>query len=312
MHTQQNELLKLAAARVAEANTGLSNIDTAVLLVLMADISGDQETGESSTARSVPSIAAEIGLSEPQVQRALSKLRDISLIARKQFTKRAGESAITTVLPTAYACLGLVSPDGSRPNFKPLPAQVTELLCGQSWSVLVAVASAWEQGCGLTESIAGQWTGAGLVCLQKVLEDRRQALGLASVNQLESELQRHDREAAGLDEIATADGVVTVLASHVEMDGLQSIGGWSFAKAVLNRLSERNPHLVTKDRLRDLVAETAYARAALPFVREHAFEDAVRIMAKQLLRRWEKPRKIRDVWYRWADRVIHSPAMLVA
>ena len=302
-----NELREEAIRRAKQARVGLQNRDAAVLLSLMSEI--NPEDGEVTSVRTVFEIARELELTENQVQKAMLKLRDLGLIARRQMLRRAGESAFTTILPTAYSALGIHSPTGQVATTDALPRELSDLLCGQSWEVVEAVSVAWHNHEPLPDHLLSGLRGTGFDRLRRMFEARTAEVVEEREAAITAAMELEDLRAAGFDRIQTADGTATVNVKAFEQSCPEATS-WSFVKDVLQLMYDRNPQLVTMDNLRDRIAEAAYARAALPFVRDKGWSDAVRLLARQMEVRWDKPRRIWSGWYTTVDRLIHRPAAL--
>ena len=291
----------------AALTAGLEIREAVVLLAFMGDL--QEVAGEVTTARPVSEIRSLTGLSYDQIQRALKKLRDAGLISRKQLVKRAGEAALTTVLPKAFAALGLPDPSGRSGLQSTITGELAELLCGQPWSVVEAVSTAWESRTLLDQDVERAIRGpltrerVSRVLYQRY-EEAMQELEQAVVEVEAVEAIR----ATGLDVVQTADGPVTVNVRKFETLSPVAVP-WEFVRDVLLTLHSRDPGLVTFANLRDRIAEAAYARVALPFVKDKGWSDAVKLLARQMEIHWRKPNRIWPSWYSAAEAVIHTPAL---
>lgn len=302
-----NELKKEAVLRAKQAQMGMQSRDAAVLLSLMADV--DPSEGEVTSVRSVYAIAAELSLSENQVQRAMTKLRDLGLIARKQEVRKAGESAYTSILPAAYAILGIDCGDLLLNDAQPLPREISEILCCQSIHVMKAVSTAWHAREPLPEHMLGDLRGSLFDRLKRLFDARVEELVEEQERAIDEAMELEELRAAGYDRVETADGPVVVNVKALEQSCPEQIQ-WSFVKDVLELMNARKKGLVTRANLRDRIAEAAYARAALPFVRDKAWADGVRLLARQMEVRWDKPRRIWPGWYSSVGRLIHTASGL--
>ena len=120
--------------------------------------------------------------------------------------------------------------------------------------------------------------------------------------------EAEELKARGLDVVQTADGPVTVNVTIFNKLRPVSVD-WAFVKDTLDHLHRRDPAKVTKGNLSTLIAEAAYARAALPFVKDKPWSDGVRLLARQMATFWRKPNRIWDSWYECSARVIHRGAV---
>lgn len=302
-----NDLKSEAIRRAKQSNLGLQSREAAVLLSLMSEVDLMAGEAEVTSVRTVLELATELGFSEHQVQRSLMKLRDLGFIARRQNVKRAGESAFTTILPAAFGAMGVEVPGGAMPT-ETLPKELAELLCCQPWSVVEAVSAAWVDRAPLPDHLMGDLRGPHYGQLKRLLDIRAAELHEEQEAAIEAAMELEDLREAGFDRVETADGTAVVNVRAFEQACPEETS-WSFVKDVLTLMHSRRPGLVTLANLRDRIAEAAYARAALPFVREKGRDDAVRLLARQMEIRWDRPRRIWPGWYATVEGLIHKPAL---
>lgn len=309
----EGAVAQLQKQQLTAKKAGILGDASLVLTTLMAELS--EEAGEVTSVSTVGELSAKCGLSYDAVTRNLTKLREKGMIARKQMVKRAGESAYTTVLPAAFAALGLPAPGSEAAGVcaTSLPDELRELMCGQSWDVVEAVRKAWHEGVRLPTGVLSEIRGgpAGADRIDRILSQRElQAMDVMERAITEAATLEEVR-AAGMDIVKTADGDVMVDVRSFEAACPVTSVRWTWVKDVLRELNDRDARLVTRDNLRDRIAEAAYARVSLPFVKDKAWKDGVRVLAKQMQTSWSKPRKIWDSWYTAADlavAVIHRQA----
>jgi len=291
------------------SKAGIGTNDAQVLLAFMAGL--DAETGELTSDMSVADVSKITTLSYDQVQRSLKKLRTLGMITRRQVIKRAGETAFTTILPCAFEAVGLKTPYGtSMPKNGHLPQELADLMCTQSWLVVDAVTTAWSEHQPLSAEAISDLRGGPIVLerITRMLNQRYEA----SMQDLEIavaqvELAEEQRK-AGLDTIHTADGDMVVDVAAFERLCPVAVD-WQFVKDVITTMHARNPLSITKANIRNRIAEAAYARIALPFVKDKAWSDGVRLLARQMETKWSKPTNIWPSWYTAADAVIHRAAV---
>lgn len=287
--------------------SGLRVEDALLLAILASD--ADPTEGELSSVRSVADLAAAAGLSYDQATRGLSRLKACGMLARKQFVRRKGETAITTLLPAALSLLGLSESFGlDGGELVTLPTEIAKDLAGQPVAVLTGVAEAWQGRAPLSAEAEREFRGDGLEAVRSQLTLASLASTDAMAEAVEVALELDELRAKGLDRVQTADGPIVVNVAAFDEAAPAKVG-WSFVRDVLDELYRRDPSLITFENLRDRIAEAGYARAALPFVRDKAYLDGVRLLAHQMRTRWEKPRRIWDAWYQVAQAVIHRPAV---
>jgi hypothetical protein len=189
-----------------------------------------------------------------------------------------------------------------------LPAELRELLCTQSWTVVDAVTRAWNAAETLPTGALAEFRG-GALTLKRVegFLRQRQEAAMAVVEEAIEEARVTDalRE-QGRDMVQTIDGPVMIDVAAFEKACPVPMQ-WAFVKDVMVEISMRDLRLLTKANLSSRIAEAAYARIALPFAKDKPWEDSVRVLGKQMATRWDKPRRIWDSWYAVADlAVIHK------
>ncbi len=287
--------------------SGLRAEDALLLAILAGD--ADPTEGEVSTARSVAELAGLAGISYDQANRGLGRLKVGGWIVRKQHVRRAGEIAITTLMPAALSLLGFSQAFGLKDDaLAQIPAEISHDLVGQPMSVLTGVAEAWQGRAPLSADAEREFRGKGLESIRSLLTLASLAKTDAMAEAVEVAMELDELRAKGLDRVQTADGPCVINVAAFDEAAPAKVG-WSFVRDVLDELYRRDPGLITFENLRDRIAEAGYARAALPFVKDKAYLDGVRLLAHQMRTRWEKPRRIWDAWYQVAQAVIHRPAV---
>lgn len=295
----------------AMEKAGLSVAEGLVLSALLSEMS--EEAGEVTSVSTIAELSASCGLGYDKVGRALLKLREKGFISRRQMVRRAGESAFTTILPSAFAGLGLAEPGGAGEGDNvQLPDELRELMCGQSWDVVDAVRVAWRDSTLLPPGVLSEIRGPlNAERIEGVLR-RRQDAALEVMEAAICEAQSlEEARAGGLDLVKTSAGNVVVDVKAFERECPVGSVRWDWVRDVLSELAFRDISLVTPSNLRDRIAEIAYARVSLPFVKDKAWPDGVRLLARQMQTSWSKPRRIWDSWYVAADHalaVIHREA----
>lgn len=284
---------------------GLKLVDGRVLLTLMADLI--PEAGEVTTSRGIAEMASMLKLSYDQVNRSMTRLRAAGMVGRVQLVKRAGETALTTLLPAAFDALGFAEPSDGAGRQR-IPAELSGLLCGQAWDVIKEITEAWHDRRTMDASATSDFRGGHYDRILAILMARQEEAGVEMEAAVAEAMELEELKAQGFELVNTADGVIKVNRETFERLAPAKVG-WSFVKDVLDTLYQRDPKLLTLSNLQDRIAEAAYARASLPFVRDKAYQDGVRLLARQMELRWEKPRKIWPSWYVAADRAIHRPAV---
>lgn len=284
---------------------GLRLVDGRVLLTLMAEL--EPEAGEVTSVKGVAEIAGMLKLSYDQVNRSMTRLREAGMVGRMQVVKRAGETALTTLLPAAFAAMGLADPSGGAGQ-QAVPRELSSLLCGQVWDVIKEITEAWHEQRTMSSSVSCEFRGGNYERIQAILMARQEEACMQMEEAITEAMEAEELRANGFDLVKTAEGVVRVSMETFERLAPAKVG-WSFVKDVLETLYERNPKLLTMSNLQSRIAEAAYARASLPFVRDKAYQDGVRLLARQMEVSWQKPRKIWPSWYVAADRAIHRSAV---
>lgn len=308
------EAAGLSAHLEAMAKFGLDLGPARVWLALIEQL--DPEAGEVTSVASVAEIAGRTGYSHDQVSRYLAALRAKGFIARRQLVKRAGESAFTTLMPAGLQALGLIDP-GATPDDAlagPLPADLVAALCTQSWAVVDGVRRAWSEGTSLPDAVLSELRGGAVVqaTIERALQRRRETATAAIEAAVAETMSREALAAAGLDIVKTNDGPVTVDTAGFEAHCPVAVP-WQYVKDVLTEIAFIDIRLLTRANLKERMAEIAYARCALPFAKNNAWETSVRVLGRQITTSWSKPRKIWPSWYAAADRaLIHSPAVSAA
>lgn len=255
--------------------------------------------GEPSTHISSAEVAAETGLNYTRVVRAIKKLNDASLIGREQRAKEKGVTATTTLMPQAFELLNAndVSPR--------IPVELARLLCGQPEDAIAPVISAWTNHSQLPAEALPHLRGTHHDQIEAILSERAKNEAQAMYEALESAMEEECLKEQGIEVIQTSDGPVHVNTIVFTKNAPGDVH-WSFVKSVLERLYEKAPLMLTRANLHMRIAEAAYARNALPFVREKPFMDGVRLLAHQMRVSWSKPHRISAAWYWGANEAINT------
>jgi len=298
---------------VAMEKAGLGVAEGLVLTALLGELS--EEAGEVTSVSTIAELSSSSGLGYDKVGRALLKLREKGFISRRQMVRRAGEAAYTTILPSAFAGLGLPEPGGAGEgaSTEQLPDELRELLCGQSWDVVDAVRTAWNNSTPLPNGIHSEIRGGSLNAqrIERLLSQRLDAALSVMEAAIADAYTLEEAKAAGMDLVKTSEGPVLVNVKAFEAACPVGSVRWDWVRDVLSELAFRDLSLVSPANLRDRIAEIAYARVSLPFVKDKAWPDGVRLLARQMQTNWAKPRRIWDSWYVAADHalaVIHRDA----
>lgn len=297
-----NDLLRKFHADTS--NAGISPNAGRVLNALMATLL--EEAGELSVLLAIWELAHSTGLSQHQVKRAIAELHQAEMLSSRQDQKSKGCEALRTVMPKAFAALGLTPPGVglAKAASTAFPPHMTKALCGMPCSVVDQVCDAWMEGrraedLDLSDArVDAQWRKT----IGKLLQARALELEKAASQAAEQVMQEELAKQAGHAIVETADGSV-----YVDIEAFESScpveTRWEFVEATLKEIRFRNPGLVTKANVRKLMAEAAYARAYSPFCRGLAFQQGVWKLGGLMSRQdvWKKPLKIWDGWYTAAN-----------
>lgn len=295
---QANKLLRKFYASTAKA--GISTNAGRVLYEFMATLL--QEADELTVSIPLWDLARTTGLSQHQVKRAIAELHEAGMLSSRQDQKSKGCEAIRTVMPKAFAAIGLKPPgEGlAKAATAVFPPHLTKALCGMPCSVVDQVCDAWMEGrraddLDLSEARGGaEW----LKLISQLLQARALELEHAASEAAEQVMQAEMARKAGHAIVETADGTVYVDIGAFEKSCPVETR-WEFVEATLKEIGFRNPGLVTKGNVGKLMAEAAYARAYSPFCRGLAFQQGVWALGGLMSREdvWKKPRKIWPAWY---------------
>lgn len=236
------------------------------------------------------------GISVQGVQRALIALRDAGLIARLQEEKKSGNVALTTVLPKAWAVIGIEVEWSQSHGVVDIPASVAQHCFKLSRPALMAICEAFEArnvhalteltgaDCGITvtiiDAIRAELVAGGESAIAKMREGERLVVSTSQGEGITIDLT--------LFQLRSPD--------HVHE---------TFLKKVLERVVATRK-IETKEQITTLLAEAAYTRAR-GFVSQHDAEHAVRVLAKVMGQtRWSRPHRMTDVWYQAATAAVVS------
>lgn len=281
-----------------------------VLLAIMGNLV--EEAGEFTIALRVKELATACGLSPHQIKRCVAELTSGGLIVRRQDQKRPGIEAITTILPAAFAAVGITPPTPELEQIasEPLPKDLAALLCGQPVETYLQVATAWLAGQRLQPEQLSQGRGGQTwrqrVC--RVLDRRALQIEVAACEAAQQAEQRRLAEMAGFAHVDTANGPVTVDIAQFEQDNPGAVK-WAFIHDVLQEIRFRDPSLITRQSLPRLIAEAAYSRSYAPFCRGLEWRKGVWALGGQMAKPgWGRPHSIWEEWYVIADSCCGAPA----
>lgn len=284
-------------------SAGISFNAGRVLLAMMGTM--DEEVGEVSIMLNMHEIAALAGLSRHQVKRAIAELTERSLITRRQDVKKPGIEAVTTLLPAAYAAVGLDAPGEGLDKLKDqsLPRELIELLCGQPFVVAERVCHAWATAeVPSHEDLGENRGGSGWIeQILRLLARRAQAAEQATQAAIDRAKRKEDALAEGRAVVETPEGDVIIDVQAFEA-GCPTPVPWAFIADVLEEIRFRDPGLLNPISIPRIIAEAAYSRAYSPFCRGLDWQRGVWALGGQMARdTWGRPRKIWDDWYTVAD-----------
>lgn len=272
---------------------GLTLRDSAVLEALIEI--AQPEDGQLTVAASKYELAKMLGMSPDAVQRALTALRDKSLVARKQSARVAGCVALTTLLPQALGLFGLA--DEHAPA---IPACLAQCLIAQSSDVIHAVARAYHARelpapstqsafCGTSE----HWSRIEAILRARLpVEDLLTAVAHSDIPMPTVEVPLADGSVGRID-----------LAALTQQCPLPLDAAF-LARAVIAVVAIVQPRDARA--LARLTAEIAYSRCA-GFVRDHGPDHGVNVLRRVMTRGgWTTPRRMSADWYALAERACLS------
>lgn len=242
-------------------------------------------------------IAAETGLSQASVQRALSALAAAGLVGRSQDAKAKGEVAITTVTARLLELFGL---SGGIQAPIDVPADLLSLLVRESAEVANAITAAWAAATLPDQSVVAKFRGGA----KRWAQVEFLLLGRVECEGMKAEAASHEpageasETRVSLDDGTDIDFCADRFKSRIpEKDTALAGADLRFAADVLNTLAKRAPGLVSSRSAAALAAEALYSRQK-GFVFKHDFSDAVRIVASIMAKgTWSAPRGIDARWY---------------
>lgn len=255
--------------------------------------------GEPSVQLARWEIAAETGLSQASVQRALSALAAAGLVGRSQDAKVKGEIAITTVTERLLELFGL---SGGIQAPADVPAELLNLLVREPVDVANAITSAWTACTVPSQSVASQFRGGAKRWAQVefLLLGRIESEGIKAM----AAATNHDEELPYSEtRVALQDGTEIEFCSDrfkalvPENDTAMAGADLRFAASVLGLLAERAPAILSTRSATALAAEALYSRQK-GFVFKHDFSDATRVVASIMAKgTWSRPKGIDASWY---------------
>lgn len=308
---QENEFLDpIAVLNMARTchKTGLTHQEVFVLSALME--TAVLVPGEPSAALSRHELAGRIGISWQAVQRVLPKLERSGFITRRQNIKAKGETAITTLTRKAYALFGQAG--GAEMGQGVLPAELNELLTGETEAVITVVAQCWRTGTlpSAEQSVLYRGGARRWAQIEFLLTSNIEAVLLEAAKvAAEIEIEKAEEEQGRfILDLPNGDSVVFDQAAFKEaaqeLDNGIKGSDVRFARDVVQRLVDRAPGRFPVSAIPMLAAEILFSRQK-GFVWRHDYSDACKVLAAQLAKQtWSKPKGITSEWYATAKHAV--------
>lgn len=287
---------------------GINGTEEAVLAVLVE--AAALLPGEPQVAISIHEIRDRINSTYATVQRALNRLVQRCLIARRQDAKQSGEIATTLVSRAAFAYFDLQG--GAAIGYGGLPAHFGPLLARETEDFIARVADAWRQGSMIGPADESSYRGLthDLTRLRFLLQARMEELAREAAEAMGRAETAEAELASGILRMELDDQTEVILDRKALLEAAgqlpASVGSvvacsdLRVVRDVLEQIRDRGTFALTPENTPKIAAEVLFSRHK-GFAVKHDAEAAGRIMANVISKgTWKRPHRIEQGWYRSA------------